>query len=84
MTDPTPLRTAMHAEILARRALGVATVAHGKAREAMDEAAKAHQRHCRVCGCTDLTACDPPCWWVAKDLCSACSACAPEGAENPQ
>jgi len=33
--------------------------------------------HCRSCGCTDLTACDPPCSWVADpeqigDLCSAC------------
>jgi hypothetical protein len=35
---------------------------------------------CRVCGCTDYTACqeyrglgDPvPCHWVADDLCSAC------------
>jgi hypothetical protein len=32
---------------------------------------------CRVCGCTEYTACaDPrtgePCRWVAADLCSAC------------
>jgi hypothetical protein len=30
-------------------------------------------RHCRVCGCTETTACHPPpCWWVENDLCSAC------------
>lgn len=27
---------------------------------------------CRQCGCTDLTACDEGCYWVAADLCSAC------------
>lgn len=28
---------------------------------------------CRVCGCTDERACDPPCWWVEDDLCSRCA-----------
>lgn len=27
---------------------------------------------CRVCGCSELNACDPPCWWVSPGLCSAC------------
>ena len=27
---------------------------------------------CRACGCTDITACDEGCYWVAGDLCSAC------------
>lgn len=27
---------------------------------------------CRVCGCSDLDACDGGCSWVALDLCSAC------------
>lgn len=27
---------------------------------------------CRVCGCTDDDACDPPCEWVEPDLCSTC------------
>ena len=27
---------------------------------------------CRVCGCTDDDACDPPCFWVKPDLCSTC------------
>lgn len=26
---------------------------------------------CRVCGCTDLAACSPPCSWVEADLCSS-------------
>lgn len=26
---------------------------------------------CRVCGCGDEDACDPPCSWVEDDLCSA-------------
>ena len=30
-------------------------------------------QHCRVCGCTDITACDPPCSFVEGDLCSACA-----------
>lgn len=34
-------------------------------------------RRCRVCECTQLTACEMPdggpCWWVGEDLCSACS-----------
>jgi hypothetical protein len=34
------------------------------------------QRHCRVCGCGELTACrgpDGPCSWVGPDLCSTCA-----------
>jgi hypothetical protein len=27
---------------------------------------------CQVCGCTDTTACEPPCFWVAPGVCSAC------------
>jgi hypothetical protein len=27
---------------------------------------------CRVCGCTDDTACFGGCYWVAPDLCSSC------------
>lgn len=27
---------------------------------------------CRNCGCTDITACDEGCYWVAEDLCSVC------------
>jgi hypothetical protein len=30
-------------------------------------------RHCRVCGCQELRACDPPCSWVEEDLCSTCA-----------
>jgi len=30
-------------------------------------------RTCRVCGCTDDHACDPPCWWVEDDLYSTCA-----------
>ncbi|WP_135210395.1 hypothetical protein [Vitreimonas flagellata] len=29
-------------------------------------------RTCHQCGCTDDDACDPPCSWVSRDLCSAC------------
>jgi hypothetical protein len=29
-------------------------------------------RTCRLCGCTDDHACNPPCSWVERDLCSAC------------
>jgi hypothetical protein len=27
---------------------------------------------CRRCGCDDTHPCDPPCAWVAPDLCSRC------------
>ena len=34
-------------------------------------------RRCRVCGCSEFSACiEPdgwPCTWVKKDLCSACA-----------
>lgn len=42
---------------------------------------KAHTMHmpkkvqtCRVCGCTDLRACEGGCSWVTDDLCSRCAA----------
>ena len=28
---------------------------------------------CRVCGCTEREACDPPCRWIEDDLCSVCA-----------
>lgn len=34
------------------------------------------KQRCRVCGCTADRACvddDGPCWWVERDLCSACA-----------
>jgi hypothetical protein len=30
------------------------------------------QQKCRICGCTQDRACDPPCEWVERDLCSGC------------
>lgn len=27
---------------------------------------------CRVCGCTETQACNPPCSWSDVDLCSGC------------
>ena len=27
---------------------------------------------CRVCGCTDLKPCDPPCSWETPALCTTC------------
>lgn len=29
-------------------------------------------QECRVCGCTDAVACEGGCYWIEKDLCSAC------------
>ena len=33
---------------------------------------------CRVCGCTELDACNPPCGWEPghEDLCTTCNAAA--------
>jgi hypothetical protein len=28
---------------------------------------------CRVCGCTEIEPCNPPCEWVDADLCSTCN-----------
>lgn len=28
---------------------------------------------CRVCKCTDERACDPPCSWHSRGLCSTCA-----------
>ena len=39
-------------------------------------------RSCRVCGCTEITACHPePCSWVEADLCSTCAPFAERAAE---
>jgi hypothetical protein len=27
---------------------------------------------CRICGCTEIDACNPPCGWVEEGLCSTC------------
>jgi hypothetical protein len=27
---------------------------------------------CRVCGCTEIDPCDPPCGWAEEDLCTTC------------
>lgn len=29
-------------------------------------------QRCRVCGCSNLSACTGGCWWVEDDLCSSC------------
>jgi hypothetical protein len=29
-------------------------------------------QQCRVCGCTNFSACAGGCWWVEDDLCSTC------------
>lgn len=28
---------------------------------------------CRVCGCTEIEACNPPCGWADGDLCTTCA-----------
>lgn len=42
----------------------------------LENARAAGERFCRVCGCTQFTACrgaDGPCSWAAPDLCSVCA-----------
>jgi hypothetical protein len=41
-------------------------------------AVSAGLRVCRVCGCTDLAGCKPPCSWIAEDCCSSHNALAVE------
>lgn len=31
------------------------------------------ERKCRVCGCTDSSACEGGCYWVEENLCSECA-----------
>lgn len=41
-----------------------------------------NDQKCRVCGCTEDTACTTPggpCFWVERDLCSACAQPMPPG-----
>lgn len=44
---------------------------------------------CRVCGCTEIDACSPPCSWAEDNLCSHCDAAVQayvqwfEGARRP-
>jgi hypothetical protein len=30
-------------------------------------------QRCRVCGCSNFSACAGGCWWVEDDLCSSCA-----------
>lgn len=34
--------------------------------------AEARVRTCRECGCTEARACPGGCYWIERDLCSAC------------
>jgi len=36
---------------------------------------------CRVCGCTEENACNPPCGWAFANLCTNCSSVASAIAE---
>lgn len=50
--------------------------AMAKRRKVVAAAKVPKERHCRVCGCTEFSACqtpEGPCHWVEEDLCSACS-----------
>lgn len=45
--------------------------------ETMGEDIEFEPRKCRICGCTDCTACidgetGMPCYWAEPDLCSVC------------
>jgi hypothetical protein len=35
--------------------------------------AQLRQEACERCGCTDTSACNPPCGWVRPGLCSNCA-----------
>ncbi len=41
--------------------------------EALETAGVDLNRRCRMCGCTELNACEGGCSWVEADLCSACT-----------
>lgn len=60
----------------AKKASKAKSKAGSDAKEYKDAAAAASgKRSCRICGCTDTTACmdgDQPCHWVEEDLCSKC------------
>lgn len=36
--------------------------------------------YCRVCGCSDLDSCAPPCGWIEEKPLGLCSSCAKTGA----
>jgi hypothetical protein len=42
------------------------------ARVLLDLAAEFPAEICRECGCSEADPCEPPCWWAAPELCSAC------------
>jgi hypothetical protein len=46
--------------------------ADGEREEILLDDFDADEAACRVCGCTELEACDGGCIWVEADLCSRC------------
>lgn len=53
----------------------LANAGEGDTRDEPEPEAQLDIRSCRVCGCSEDTAClgpDGPCSWVEADLCSAC------------
>lgn len=41
--------------------------------QAFPSLVRIEEQRCRVCGCTELSACEGGCSWIAADLCSACA-----------
>lgn len=58
-----------------RRIVEDAMLALDKVKDKKKPAKKAAKkpRACRVCGCTEASACEGGCSWVSDDLCSACA-----------
>lgn len=38
----------------------------------MSESQSTASWRCKYCGCDDMHACEKGCYWVSKDVCSAC------------
>lgn len=80
--QPTPLQRAEDAAALladrANKALGAGLTGQ-QVRNQFDALAVPT---CRVCGCDDDHACPGGCRWTEADLCSACAAPDPSGADN--
>ena len=61
------------AALIANRKIAMAAKAKASRGASQVQRVRDGLQRCRVCGCTQVDGCNPPCGWIAgEDLCTTC------------